>query len=101
MKYLMSRLFFVTGSLVFIACQKDHDKTSLPSGEISSKAMNAAVETEMQSVVNECGQFRTQTQGGWGAPPAGNNPGAYLHAHFATAFPTGLTIGCGRSGFSV
>jgi hypothetical protein len=40
-----------------------------------------------------CGQLRTQTPGGWGAKPAGNNPGAYLHANFAAAFPTGLTIG--------
>jgi hypothetical protein len=39
-------------------------------------------------------QFRTQTQGGWGSPPNGNNPGAYLAAHFASAFPNGLEIGC-------
>lgn len=42
-------------------------------------------------------QFRTQTQGGWGAPPNGNNPGAYLHANFSSAFPSGLTIGCNRT----
>ncbi|MDQ3100229.1 MAG: T9SS type A sorting domain-containing protein, partial [Bacteroidota bacterium] len=41
----------------------------------------------------EC-QFRTQTQGGYGAPPNGNNPGTYVHANFASAFPGGLTIGC-------
>ncbi|OAA29151.1 hypothetical protein AT15_03945 [Kosmotoga arenicorallina S304] len=35
----------------------------------------------------------TYTPGGWGAPPHGNNPGAYLHANFSTAFPEGLTIG--------
>lgn len=39
------------------------------------------------------GRFRTQTQGGWGAPPVGNNPGAYLHQNFAGAFPTGLVVG--------
>ena len=45
-----------------------------------------------------CSGFRTQTQGGWGATPNGGNPGVYLHANFAAAFPTGLTIGCvGRS----
>ena len=38
--------------------------------------------------------FRTQTQGGWGSPPNGNNPGAYLQANFSAAFPNGLTIGC-------
>ena len=40
-----------------------------------------------------CGQLRTQTPGGWGAPANGNNPGAYLHANFATSFPTGVTLG--------
>jgi hypothetical protein len=42
----------------------------------------------------DCGQLRTQTQGGWGAPPHGNNPGVYLHTNFAAAFPSGLTVGC-------
>jgi hypothetical protein len=40
--------------------------------------------------------LRTQTQGGWGSSPNGNNPGAYLHANFAAAFPNGITIGCTR-----
>ncbi|MFO7675086.1 MAG: hypothetical protein R6X12_02040 [bacterium] len=39
------------------------------------------------------GLFRTQTQGGWGAVPQGGNPGAYLHANFAGAFPGGLVMG--------
>ena len=43
---------------------------------------------------DDCGQLRTQTPGGWGAVPNGNNPGTYLHANFAAAFPTGLTVGC-------
>ncbi len=42
----------------------------------------------------DCGQLRTQTQGGWGAEPHGNNPGTYLHKNFAAAFPSGLKIGC-------
>ena len=33
-----------------------------------------------------CGQLRTQTPGGWGAPAQGNNPGSYLHAKFDLAF---------------
>jgi hypothetical protein len=41
----------------------------------------------------DCGQLRTQTPGGWGVKPAGNNPGTYLYAHFNTAFPHGLTVG--------
>jgi hypothetical protein len=40
------------------------------------------------------GDFRTQTPGGWGAPASGNNAGAYRDAHFDSAFPGGLTIGC-------
>lgn len=40
------------------------------------------------------GDFRTQTQGGWGTTPSGNNPGVYLHEHFDNAFPDGLKMGC-------
>ncbi len=32
------------------------------------------------------GQYRTQTQGGWGAHAAGDNPGSYRDAHFNEAF---------------
>ena len=46
----------------------------------------------------DCGQGRTQTMGGWGQGASGNNPGSYRDAHFATAFPAGVTIGlAGRS----
>jgi hypothetical protein len=38
--------------------------------------------------------LRTQTPGGWGAPPNGDNPGTYLHKNFAGAFPAGLVVGC-------
>ena len=41
-----------------------------------------------------CGQLRTQTPGGWGSAPSGNNAGSYLSANFANAFPSGLTVGC-------
>jgi len=43
---------------------------------------------------NGCDTLRTYTIGGWGAQPNGNNPGVYLHANFAGAFPNGITIGC-------
>lgn len=42
----------------------------------------------------DCGQLRTQTPGGWGAEPNGNNPGTYLHANFDAAFPNDLKVGC-------
>jgi hypothetical protein len=37
------------------------------------------------------------TQGGWGAPAHGNNPGTILDANFAAKFPSGAVIGdaCG------
>lgn len=46
------------------------------------------------------GDYRTQTQGGWGATPNGNNPGAYLNSNFAGAFSNGLTVGC-LSGYTL
>ncbi len=48
---------------------------------------------------NSC-DYKTYTQGGWGAPAHGNNPGVYRNANFAAAFPTGLTIGC-STGFTL
>jgi len=50
--------------------------------------------TMQLSHAQDCTGFRTQTQGGWGANPNGNNSGGYLHDNFAAAFPSGLTIGC-------
>lgn len=42
----------------------------------------------------EPGDFRTQTQGGWGTNCNGNNPGCYRDANFASCFPNGLVVGC-------
>src|SRR5690349_2149654 len=73
---------------VLYACQKDMSnsaKTELSSSESSVTTLSIAL---------PCGQLRTQTQGGWGAAPAGNNPGTYLHANFQAAFSDGLTVGC-------
>jgi hypothetical protein len=35
----------------------------------------------------------TYTQGGWGASPAGNNPGTILWKYFSSVYPSGLTVG--------
>lgn len=43
------------------------------------------------------GNYTTFTIGGWGAVPKGGNPGGKLHAGFATAFPSGVTLGNGTS----
>src|SRR5262249_24510525 len=46
------------------------------------------------------GPFVTVTQGGWGAPPRGQNPGAILAANFSKVFgAAGVTIGCAAGGF--
>jgi hypothetical protein len=101
MKKLLSVLLCVTVSMIFIACQKMHDLTP-PSEELMTEINSTTVgETELQSVTSECGQFRTQTQGGWGTEPNGENPGSYQHANFAEAFPLGLRVGCASGGFSV
>ncbi len=47
--------------------------------------------------VEEPCELRTQTQGGWGSPANGNNPGAYRNEYFGEAFPNGLVIGCDRT----
>ena len=73
-------------SLLF-ACQK----------EMSANAKNGLTSSSSSTssfTIPSCGMMRTQTQGGWGASPAGNNPGTYLHANFQTAFSGGLTVGC-------
>jgi len=40
----------------------------------------------------------TSGQGGWGAPPRGQNPGALLAAQFDSLFPGGLVVGAGSCG---
>jgi hypothetical protein len=79
--------------------------TDLPAGHYSVTVIDWNMcETTAEVVLDGCPEeedpepdvcmFRTQTQGGWGSPPNGNNPGAYLQANFAAAFPNGLEIGC-------
>ena len=57
-------------------------------------ATTLSVTTDCDKPKDDTCMFRTQTPGGWGAPPNGNNPGAYLHANFTSCFPDGLIIGC-------
>ncbi|MFW5974730.1 MAG: LruC domain-containing protein, partial [Bacteroidota bacterium] len=37
--------------------------------------------------------FTTYSKGGWGAPPRGNNPGAFMQQHFDDIYPDGLVVG--------
>lgn len=64
-------------------------------GKNCTASTSCEIITEKQE---ECDGFRTQTQGGWGqCHQTGNNPGTYLFANFAAAFPNGLTLGCTRT----
>ena len=46
--------------------------------------------------------LQTVTQGGWGAPPHGNNPGALLQKNFSTVYPGGsVSIGGGAGCFAL
>ncbi len=50
-----------------------------------------------------CPSCNTQNvfgMGGWGSPPNGNNPGAFLHDNFTGWFPNGITLGC-AGGYTV
>lgn len=48
------------------------------------------------------GEFKSFTQGGWGATPNGNNPAALLAANFATVYPNGVEVGiAGAAGYSM
>ncbi len=73
--------------------------SGLANGTYSVTFMDAAGCSGTQQVVINCQadepcMLRTQTQGGWGAPPAGNNNAMYLQNHWASCFPFGITIGC-------
>jgi hypothetical protein len=74
------------------------DYVSLVGDPIPGSSFSAAHYcTTCSSCGISAGQFRTQTQGGWGASASGNNPGAYRNSHFAQAFPTGVVLGCNRT----
>ena len=49
----------------------------------------------------ECKPLRTQTPGGWGAEPNGNNNGTYLHKNFAATFPTRSRVGCNPGNYHI
>ncbi|AEV99257.1 hypothetical protein A4D02_32165 [Niastella koreensis] len=70
------------------SCQKEMSKSA------KSDVSTATSSSNTVTIGSTCGQLRTYTQGGWGASPAGNNPGTYLHANFQGAFGDTLTVGC-------
>ncbi len=42
--------------------------------------------------LNTASNYRSQTQGGWGAEPRGGNAGGFLHANWTTVYPTGTLV---------
>ncbi|HSH66503.1 MAG TPA: hypothetical protein VLB84_12110 [Bacteroidia bacterium] len=79
------------------ACTKE-DLIVKPANNHPGKNHNETeVDPQLPPDTLDCGGFRTQTQGGWGAPAHGNNPGKYMQTNFAGAFPNGLTVGCNNT----
>lgn len=96
----MKRTFLQSAAAVMVAaclfsCQKDM------SGRIETFPGNSLSTSAISTLSVSCGQHRTQTQGGWGSKPSGNNPGAYLHANFKQAFGDSLTVGCAPSNYYI
>lgn len=76
--------------------------SDLANGPYTATVTDATGCSVSQTVIIDCDftincQLRTQTQGGWGSPPNGNNPGMYLHTNFASCFPNGVMIGCNNT----
>ncbi len=62
---------------------------------------NVCVSAVTSFRVDAC-TYGSFTQGGWGAKPAGNNPGTVLVKAFPTVYPTGVEIGiAGAAGHSL
>ena len=79
-----------------LSCQDDPSLISLISGSPASAGFDVTcsdVGGGSGGIEIEPGDFCTQTQGGWGSTPRGNNTGALLHANFAAVFPSGLVVG--------
>jgi hypothetical protein len=90
------------GSLtLFFACQKAQDVTPMTNSEGEILSCSGGGGTHEPPPTLECGVFRTQSQGGWGSYPSGNNSGTYLRSNFLAAFPSGLNIGCDENGHSI
>lgn len=90
-------LLFIT--LCLFGCQKQLDQHPHPTfqsqGSELRNSIEAGADSETPSLnAVDCGQLRTQSPGGWGANPRGENPGVYLHANFKAAFGEFITVGC-------
>jgi len=85
---------FISASIIFTLNSCTKERLIKPFDGSADKSGDYTEINTTPTDTLSCGGFRTQTQGGWGAPAHGNNPGKYLHDHFIAAFPNGLTVGC-------
>jgi hypothetical protein len=83
---LKSLVVLLPLSFFIISSCSDNSVPNLTSPGINKDMAN----TRVDSIAP--GDFRTYGQGGWGAPPHGNNPGQYLKTHW-TLLDT-VIIGC-------
>ncbi|MGE3344581.1 MAG: SdrD B-like domain-containing protein, partial [Vicinamibacterales bacterium] len=80
-----------SGNVVVIAANTSHSDDAFKVAKIETSCAPAPRPEDPPSA--PCA-FRTQTQGGWGSSPSGNNPGAFLAEHFTSVFgASGVTIG--------
>jgi hypothetical protein len=56
-------------------------------------ALSAMAQPTVSPCLIQIGDFRTQTQGGWGGSCNGQNAACKLEANFASVFATGLVVG--------
>ncbi len=98
-------------TIIFFACKKETIQpateksiveNSIESNVVNDVSLSSSFHNQPISLgqIINVGNYRTQTQAGWGAVSNGNNAGVYLQEHFSSVFPTGLTIGC-SSGFTI
>lgn len=94
MKYQFPELLLVIFFISIFLVNDTYAQTPNPPGAESPDTEEVEEENNFP---NQNDEFHTQTQGGWGSSPNGNNPGRYLHDNFDNAFPNGIVIGKGNN----
>lgn len=84
-----------------VNCEQVIEEVAQATDNCGTATVSVSVATEPYSStgssVEDCGQFTTYTMGGWGNT---NSPQAnYRNQNFASAFPSGLSVGCGNNKF--
>jgi len=86
--------FTPTATLAGTDRTKDSNVNPAPVTLSTSSSSDLTIDFGFKVVTTTATGFTTYTQGGWGAPPNGNNPGAVLLANFPRVYPGGsVSIG--------